>query len=711
MPEENCSVLIEGETCWRLAKAGRVKVLIDGAAYFQALRAALLKAEHSVFIVGWDIDSRTRLVGDSGEPEDGYAAELRVLLMQLIDRRPDLKIHLLLWDYSVLYALERELLPAVNLDWTTPPQVSVCLDDVLPMGASHHQKIVVIDDAVAFSGGFDLTIRRWDTSAHDLENPKRVDPNGDPYRPFHDIQMLVDGDAARALGELVRNRWADAACETPIEITRDYDPWPDDLQPDFADVKVGISRTLAAHDGDPVVREVEASYRKAIEAAQKTIYIENQFLTAESLAECLARRMRENVDLEVLTVGPNVHQSWLEENSMNAGRRRFVRIIEEAGVQDRFRLLYPALPGDDGDQGVMVHAKFMIVDDRVLKVGSANLNNRSMGVDSECDLSLEVSEARHRKAVRAIRDRLLAEHLGTDAARVEAAIESEGSLLAAVSKLSAGERSLKPIDLSDAPDNDVARAVGKIADPERPIETPNFPGDMFGGQPRKRPFARIAKLVLVVGACLCLMAVWRFTPLAGLVEPATFLLLLQGLVSDTWMPALMVAIFVVGGILMFPVTVLIVVTGMAFEPLTAFAIALCGSLLSASVTYYLGYAMGRTSLRNIMGKRTNRIRRAMARRGVLSVATLRMAPVAPFTLINIVAGASRIRFLDYFMGTLAGMLPGILVVALLGHQIGEFLRDPELTQMLLLGGGLVAWLAFSVALQAAATKLRTGRDD
>jgi len=88
-----------------------------------------------------------------------------------------------------------------------------------------------------------------------------------------------------------------------------------------------------------------------------------------------------------------------------------------------------------------------------------------------------------------------------------------------------------------------------------------------------------------------------------------------------------------------------------------------------------------------------------------------MAPVAPFTLINVVAGASRIRFLDYFMGTLAGMLPGILVVALLGHQIGEFLRDPESTQMLLLGGGLVLWLAFSIALQAAATKLRAERDD
>src|SRR3546814_8761954 len=91
----------------------------------------------------------------------------------LLQRRPELKIHLLLWDYSMLYALEREPLPALKLDWTTPAQISVCLDDVLPIGACHHQKLVVIDDAVAFSGGLDLTIRRWDTTEHALDNPRR----------------------------------------------------------------------------------------------------------------------------------------------------------------------------------------------------------------------------------------------------------------------------------------------------------------------------------------------------------------------------------------------------------------------------------------------------------------------------------------------------------------------------------------------------------
>ena len=86
-------------------------------------------------------------------------------------RRPELLIHVLVWDYSILYASERELFPTASVRWGTPRQIRFCLDDDLPFGASQHQKIVVVDDAVAFSGGLDLTTRRWDTRAHRLDDP------------------------------------------------------------------------------------------------------------------------------------------------------------------------------------------------------------------------------------------------------------------------------------------------------------------------------------------------------------------------------------------------------------------------------------------------------------------------------------------------------------------------------------------------------------
>ena len=94
----------------------------------------------------------------------------------------------------------------------TSDRLRFCFDSSLPLGSAQHQKIVVIDGAVAFSGGLDLTIRRWDNSEHAAGNPHRLDPDGKPYPPFHDVQCMVDGEAAAALLELVENRWRAAGC-------------------------------------------------------------------------------------------------------------------------------------------------------------------------------------------------------------------------------------------------------------------------------------------------------------------------------------------------------------------------------------------------------------------------------------------------------------------------------------------------------------------
>ncbi len=170
------SILEPGRNVWRVACAGHAAVLQDAAAYYGVLRRIMLNARRSIHILGWDIDSRTPLVSEQGRPDDGLPATLAAFLAALIERRPQLSVKLLLWDYSVLYALERELLPALALRWSAPPQVELCLDDTVPFGASHHQKLVVVDDAVAFAGGLDLTIRRWDTPRHDPRDPLRLDP-------------------------------------------------------------------------------------------------------------------------------------------------------------------------------------------------------------------------------------------------------------------------------------------------------------------------------------------------------------------------------------------------------------------------------------------------------------------------------------------------------------------------------------------------------
>lgn len=701
-------LLSEGDTCWRVAPSRRARMLIDAADYFLAVRRALLKAERSVFIVGWDIDSRTRLVGPGGEmdPDDDLPDSLCAFLTELVKRRPGLKIHLLLWDYSMLYALEREPLPAIRLDWATPPQISVCLDDVLPIGACHHQKLVVIDDAVAFSGGLDLTIRRWDTSDHRMNHPARKDPRGEGYRPFHDVQMMVDGEAALALGELARRRWQRAACEKPERARPSGDPWPQGFEPHFTGSDIGIARTQPPYDGQREVREVERLFLRSIAAAERHIYFENQFVTADSLCAALIDRLKERSALEVLIVAPNVHHTWLEERSMNAGRRRFMDRLKAAGFGDRVRLVFPAVPDDDSGEGVMVHAKVTIVDDRLLRVGSANLNNRSMGTDTECDLAVEATTTEERAAIARLQHRLLAEHLGLQAEEVAALLAEERSLLAVVDRCDGNPRGLKSIDLSGAPSDELSRTVGQIADPERPIETPEFVGDMFGARQNRQPFSRLVKLALAAVLILGLVALWRFTPLSELTDPETLRDLLQSLGGGIWLPLVVFAAYILGGLVIFPVTVLIAVTGMVFAPLPAFAYALGATLASAILTYAIGRKTGAQPLRNLLGARVNRVSRALASRGVLSVAALRMLPIAPFTFINLAAGASGVKFFDYLAGTLLGMAPGILVITLLGNQLAQVLSDPEPGQIALFALFILAWLAASFGLQALATKLR-----
>ena len=316
-------ILQPGQNCWRIEKASRAAVLIDAAAYFSALRSALREAQQSVFIVGWDLDSRTKLAGESCAADDGWPLTLREFLIRMVEERPSLSVYLLAWDFAILYALERDPFPSLKLGWQTPDQIRFRLDNALPVGSSHHQKVIVIDDALAFSGGMDLAVRRWDSSWHHLDNSHRRDPSGKPYPPFHDVQMAVDGDAARALADLVHERWRRATGEHIPVRPGGSSLWPD-VVPDFREVDVAIARTLPVYDGEQEVREVERLFADMIGSAEREIYIENQFLTCIAVAESLARRLQENTRLQALLVAPHTPEKWLEYHTMRNGRIRCI---------------------------------------------------------------------------------------------------------------------------------------------------------------------------------------------------------------------------------------------------------------------------------------------------------------------------------------------------------------------------------------------------
>lgn len=688
-------ILRSPRNIWRLESAKRAAVLVDGAALYRAVRESFIKARHSILILGWDIDSRTRLVGESGAADDGFPVPLAAFLSALVQRRPELTVRLLLWDFSMLYAFERELLPQLALDWSTPDQVQLCLDSEAPLGCSQHQKIIVVDDAVAYSGGLDLTVRRWDTPEHALDNPRRVDPAGRPYPPFHDVQALVDDDAARALAELARTRWCRAKKTDVAACPQGSDVWPDSVTPDFTDVQIGISRTEPR--GRRAIREVENLFLDSIDAAERTIYIENQFLTSETIAKRIARRMRQKKALETLIVAPSKPESWIEARTMRNGRIRFKSILEKAAVGDRWRMVHPQVTSEGKTADTMIHSKVMVIDDRFLRVGSANLNQRSMGADTECDLSIEAANPAEREAILRIRNQLLAEHCGANARDVEAMLEDTGSLIAVADHLSQNGHCLRAID-DGAPDpGEIAATIEAVADPAHPLSLGEMFTSLFG---RLAAFSSLAAISIAVIVLTGLVAAWNYSALADYTDPQAVQRIFKDIAASPFGPLIVLVIFLAGGLVAFPVTVLIAATAATFGPWLGFLYAASGALASALLTYGIGAVLGREVLRKWMGPRLTRIRQKIVKQGVLAIAAIRMVPVAPFTLVNMVAGASGIKLIDFTAGTLLGLLPGLILMSALGAQIARIVTAPTAFEVALFALCIAAWIGLSVGIQA-----------
>src|SRR5687768_17188052 len=160
----NASIVVDDgpqRNVWRKTRADRAAVLVDGDAYFRAVHHALLSARQQVWILGWDIDSRLCLRRDLADPLKRRAATLGPLLQSIVSRTGGPDCYVLAWDFALIYAFEREAFPQLKLGWSTHRRLHFELDNMHPLGASQHQKIVVVDDRVAFCGGLDLCGARW----------------------------------------------------------------------------------------------------------------------------------------------------------------------------------------------------------------------------------------------------------------------------------------------------------------------------------------------------------------------------------------------------------------------------------------------------------------------------------------------------------------------------------------------------------------------
>jgi phosphatidylserine/phosphatidylglycerophosphate/cardiolipin synthase-like enzyme/uncharacterized membrane protein YdjX (TVP38/TMEM64 family) len=541
----------------------------------------------------------------------------------------------------------------VQLGWRTHRRLDFRLDGEHPLGASHHQKIVVVDDAVAFVGGLDLTVNRWDTSDHSPVDPRRVDPGGRSYPPFHDVQVAVSGPAAAALGTLARERWWRATGERLAAPRAAGDPWPPRLAPDLENVTVALARTEPAFAGRAQVREVERLHLDAIAAARRCIYIENQYFTSARIAEALAARLEEPDGPEVVLVLPRACSGWLEEGTMGVLRGRVLCRLREADRHGRLGVYYPRITTD----GIClnVHAKLVIVDDQLVRIASSNLSSRSMGLDTECDLAIEAADEPHVTWFAAsLRSRLVAEHLGVPLPRVTGLFRRTGSLLQTIEALRGAPRTLEP--LVEMADGWLARTLPAetVLDLERPVEHAPLLGTVLPRDLREPAMHATLRLVRVLAAVAVLAALWEWWRLDAALDAP--------MVHEPSVPLLVVLGFLCAGAFMVPLTIPTLATLLALGAWPGLGWALVGALASALAGWLAGRVLWRRWLRRFAGRHVERLARRVGRRTVGSLAKVRLLPVAPFTMASIVCGALGARLDRYLLGTLLGIAPGVLVL-------------------------------------------------
>jgi phosphatidylserine/phosphatidylglycerophosphate/cardiolipin synthase-like enzyme len=316
-----------------------------------------------------------------------------------------------------------------------------------------------------------MTSDRWDTPAHLHEDSRRRRPNGKLYGPWHDVTMMLEGDVAKALGDLGRKRW-EVAGGGKIEpcAPQQETAWPERLVAEFRDVEVGIARTRAHYYDCGEVREIENLFVEQIARARHLIYAESQYFASRRIAEAIAQRVAEPDPPEIVLINPLTADGWLEQTAMDGARVRLLHSIEEDDHANRFRIFVPVTSG--GTQ-IYVHAKLMIVDDEIIRVGSANMNNRSMGLDSECDVFIDAARPGNdhiRPAITRLRHTLLAEHCGIEVERLVALLDEHGSMAAAVDSLPRIGKRLEPFVLRPLTDAEKTLADSALLDPERPEE-------------------------------------------------------------------------------------------------------------------------------------------------------------------------------------------------------------------------------------------------
>lgn len=727
----NAEKIINPErNCYRIAQAEQVDILVDAASYYRALHHCITQAQKRLVFLGWQFDSRVSLLRGEEVDRAGYPVQFLPLLEKVTEERPDLQVYLLAWDHSIVFAPEREWFQSYRFQQATSDQIHFVFDNLHPAGGSHHQKIVLVDGVAGFCGGLDICGDRWDTPQHRRQNPLRKNEDGTPYSLFHDVQIAVQGKAVSVLEEIFLDRWAAAAGErlSPVrpDRTRRFD-LPHTLR--LSGGPVSISRTLPVGTCGQTapIQEIAQFYDDAIASAERLILIENQYFTSRRVFEALHKRIsdRSRPGVEVIVILPQAAQNWKEELAIGFEQRRMLQRLEAAAKANHCPLgIYTPIKTGTGflpPTPIYVHSKVLVIDDRILSIGSANTSNRSLGLDTECNINIEADGDPRRREIAHACHILLGEHLEESAEKVESLIQQKG-WVAALDAVSGCRGRLHK--LNDAfPETWIDQVLpdGICFDPESPLN----PEDLFekflsppspsvqeeaalekedqedrqkasasSNVSQTKPFLKGSPLFLLplIGVLL-----YFFLEKKGIDLRAWITYLDEARASHWTIPLFMIGT-VVASLISFPLIFFLILGGVLFGAYWGTLLNWTAALAGATVSYFLGLYLGRPLFRRFGQKRAPAIADWIKQKGFWAILILRVIGVFPFTVVNFIAGASKIRLSYYLLATALGMLPGTFLISYFADSILQGTVDFKTKSSQLLWGlslVLLFWLGSS----------------
>lgn len=372
----------------------------EAGPFYDRISDCLETAKEDAIFVGWQIDSRLPMKRP-GITDGSLGREtLKQKLIRLCDSQPQLQIYLLMWDHAYLYALERETWQA-RIWENIHPRIHFVFDNRHLFGGSHHEKLCIIDGRIAFCGGIDLCDERWDSPQHLFYDPRRsLDWKSEKHGPYHDLAVQVTGPICEKLQNHIAKRWR-ALCEIPFPSSPRHRV--STLQGTYSGHRVYLSRTsipiAPSSDDTSLIREVEFLFRDLILSAERRIILEGQYYWSPQINDFLIGQVlkMKNREFEIFLILTDLEKTNTPTSRMAPYQYQLLQKLKKIARLSGTRLICgtPYVLS----RPIYIHSKVLIIDDRYLSIGSANLATRALRLDTELNLTLEARNSAERNHI------------------------------------------------------------------------------------------------------------------------------------------------------------------------------------------------------------------------------------------------------------------------------------------------------------------------